>query len=434
MSTAVSLRTPTSSTLNAVRKGAGSGVPRDAGTAKPRLNCIQAFRAVAVLVVVCAHLYGLEVRYFQTDYMAPMRRYGWASVDLLFVISGVVISLIAEGKFRNRHNAFEFIYHRITRVYPVFWFYFFIVLAAFYIAPETINNATGHQAAVLRSLFLLPSQYGNLLYQAWTLTYEVWFYAVIFVFMLFIEERFLPLALAAWALAVTGVNLFHLVPSTSYVLSVLTGPFVYEFIIGCFVFQLFRRPWLTARSSAVCILVGLLGVVASTLITVYKYRLDAAWIESSFWLRPVVCGAIAGPVLLGAMGMERAGHLKFVNWMAPVGDWSYSIYLSHTIVIKSVGYLLRPWIVGLPAAIVYLDVAALPASVLLGYLSYRFLERPTTRFFYKSFPDRFLAFGHAMCVSVQDLTGRLRGNALGKRQVAHDLKDSEPPERDANSL
>jgi peptidoglycan/LPS O-acetylase OafA/YrhL len=378
--------------LGAAQKSAGAHMAGK--NSKQRLNCIQAFRAVAVIVVVCAHLYGLETRYFHTAYMAPMRRYGWASVDLLFIISGIVISLIAEGKFRNRHGAVEFIYHRVTRVYPVFWFYFFIIMAVFYIAPEAINASTGHHAALIRSFFLIPSEFGNLLYQAWTLTYELWFYSVIFVFMLVIEERFLPAALASWALLVAVVNLCHLVPSTWYVMGVMTGPFVYEFIIGCVVFQIFKRSRLSARLSALCIVGGIGGMTGTVLVTIYRYNLDAAWIESSFWMRPIVCGPVGGLILLGAMGMERAGHLRFVKYMLPIGDWSYSIYLSHTIVIKLVGYLLRRLIIGLPAAIVYLDTVALPAVVVVGYLSYRFIERPVTRFFYNSYPNPLSSFRH----------------------------------------
>lgn len=154
---------------------------------KSRIVSIQVCRGLAAMLVVLCHLSSFEQKHFQTKLMAIFN-YGNLGVDLFFVISGVVISIVTVGKFGSVQKALVFIYHRLARVYPVFWFYFAIVLAVYLIRPSAFSFGATHQVSLLRSFFLSPYQYDNLIGQAWTLSYEVCFYVAFFLLMLLIPS------------------------------------------------------------------------------------------------------------------------------------------------------------------------------------------------------------------------------------------------------
>src|ERR1700721_85744 len=89
---------------------------------KHRLVSIQVCRGLAAIFVVLAHLHNVELKYFRTNIMGIFQ-YGVLGVDLFFVISGIVISAVTVGKFSNRRYARTFLYHRLARIYPVYWIY-----------------------------------------------------------------------------------------------------------------------------------------------------------------------------------------------------------------------------------------------------------------------------------------------------------------------
>lgn len=133
----------------------------------PRILSIQAFRGIAAMLVVFLHLHHVERKYFASDTLGAFQ-YGWIGVDLFFLISGVVISLVTAGKFQDRGNAFRFLYHRLARIFPIYWFYYLIILAAYLYNPLWISAATGHHLDLLPSILLIPCS-SMVVGQAWTL-------------------------------------------------------------------------------------------------------------------------------------------------------------------------------------------------------------------------------------------------------------------------
>jgi peptidoglycan/LPS O-acetylase OafA/YrhL len=135
-----------------------------------KLRSVQVLRAVAALLVVWAH--------------ASNTIPGRIGVDIFFVISGFIIARIAE-----RREPVRFIVDRIWRIYPVYW----IAVAA--LARARLFPARDHA----RSLSRAPSRCGPstasyvqpYLRPAWSLCYEMLFYAAMFVAMLTKKRRWL---------------------------------------------------------------------------------------------------------------------------------------------------------------------------------------------------------------------------------------------------
>jgi exopolysaccharide production protein ExoZ len=354
---------------------------RPAKTPRERILSIQALRGIAAMLVVLVHINNVEHKYYSTHFLRA-GSWGWIGVDIFFVISGVVISLVTERQFQNTQSALTFLYHRFTRILPIYWFYYSLCLVAYLYRPELFNTSEGHHADLLRSFFLIPNQYRNIVGQAGSLTYELYFYCVFFVLMLIAPERMVSYLLAAWGAVIAGIYFICPIPDNWHVLWTASNPYVFEFLAGCLAYRLYRRisfPRLVGPA-LVTLSIAWLGSVVAWL------NADASRIQEAFWARPLCCGLFAFLLVFGAMLMERAGQFKVGDGLKALGDWSYSIYLSHMILVEVIGLALSRWLAHSWFGIFVVAGVTLPIIVFAGYLSYTFLEHPLITYMYKRSP------------------------------------------------
>ena len=185
----------------AVRRGADTRPPRQ------KLASIQALRAIAAFGVVACHLFGFERNYIAGPGITPAAfQYGMVGVDLYFVISGFIITLMCKGRFGRQGEAPRFLWRRFIRVYPIFLFWCLAVFAVFLLHPGMVNTSHG-RPDVLRSFLLLPQRNLPLLLVSWTLVYEAFFYVLFAGALRWLREEDLPRCLLAWAVVVVAGNL-----------------------------------------------------------------------------------------------------------------------------------------------------------------------------------------------------------------------------------
>ena len=123
-----------------------------------KIQNIQALRGIAVLSVVFFHLIPIEQKYGgSTSILPTFFQFGMFGVDLFFVISGFVMVTVAKGKYQLPKQALKFVYRRVSRIYPTYWFYSLLVLTIFFIQPAWVNSSQGNQVNILESFLLLNS-------------------------------------------------------------------------------------------------------------------------------------------------------------------------------------------------------------------------------------------------------------------------------------
>jgi peptidoglycan/LPS O-acetylase OafA/YrhL len=137
-------------------------------------------RGIAVLLVAFSHLLLIEKKYGGNSIIPEFVLFGASGVDLFFVISGFVMVTITREKFRKPMEALKFIYHRVIRIYPVYWIYSVLVLIVFLIQPSWVNSAQGNQVDIVSSFLLLPSNNLPLVNVGWSLVHEVYFFCFSF--------------------------------------------------------------------------------------------------------------------------------------------------------------------------------------------------------------------------------------------------------------
>lgn len=338
-----------------------------------RIENIQAVRGMAILLVLLYHLVGVELKYFAggrllSDYLLG----GIAGVDLFFVVSGFIMATITRGCFRRPDGIVSFVYSRFTRIYPLYWLYSLPVLGLFLLRPDLVNPSQGSQVDIIASFLLVPQQRLPLLIVGWTLILEVYFYIVI-ALLLCVPERCFSGLLALWAVLVVGGH--QLAANPSAFLAYVTDPMTLEFIAGCLAALVSERHQgsrgRAVLAAGVILLLG--GWAAYHFISHQNYPWG--------WRRIALFGVPSVLIVYGAATMERSAAQLLPRALRSLGDSSYSLYLSHTLVTSALGLA---WSLSGVQGPLYNALALLVVAlvaIVAGVLSHRFLEKPLNDFF-----------------------------------------------------
>ncbi len=333
------------------------------------------------MLVVFVHLSNVERKNFPT-HLTGLFQFGNLGVDLFFVISGVVISTVTAGKFANPRGAATFIKHRLSRIFPIYWFYCFIFLVGYLVNPLWFNNSTGHRVNIVDSFLLIPTHGVLLIMQGWTLSYELYFYLMFSLMLCIVSERLAPVFLSLWgASIVAGALLFS--SSNWPVLDLAASPLILEFLAGCLVYHIYHKASLHPHAGTMLVAISFLWLSSTIVWTFYAHRGSQLWIQDSRWARPFTYGVFAAIFLLGLMELERSNIIRFARPFEAIGNWSYSIYLSHLAIVEVVGRVIAHFAVRLPFAILLVYVVSIPLVLLVGYLSYNWIEVPLMNLLYK---------------------------------------------------
>jgi exopolysaccharide production protein ExoZ len=362
-------------------------LPNVAQKESRRIAGVQVCRGLAALLVVLAHLHGIEIKYCDTNYLL-LFEHGALGVDLFFVISGIVIASVTTNKFGNPRNAGTFFYHRVARIFPVFWIYTTFTLIARRFNPLGIDMNRGQPINLLASYMLIPTHRPMLLLQGWTLSYELYFYFVFFLLLLLVSQRTAVWLLALWGVTVIVFKL-HIGLSPYPLLQLLISPSVLEFLCGCIIFHIYCRYKLHRVAGILLLFASLLWLSVILAYSLHVHSGQAAWITDSPWPRALLYGPFAFLFLLGAIELERTDLVRYFPLLKSFGDWSYSIYLSHVLILELIARLAYHLFPNHHNLILIIAIIGLPSTVCAGYLSYIYLEQPLITHLYKSDPNRF---------------------------------------------
>ena len=320
-----------------------------------KLQSIQGLRAVAAnMVVVCHLLTHQSFNYSSFPRAASVQFLGQSGVHCFFIISGYVMIRAAKG---NTWRAF--FTSRIFRIHPIYWVYL-IAAVLFYIVWRKGLPQPGQ---IVPSLLLLPSTSEQILPVAWSLVYEIYFYGILT--LLIATEAPLKLALFVWAIGIAVANLFTVslwLPRNAIV-DIATSPLALEFIAGSFV-ALFDRT----RFAVSSLFAGVFFLIAGCIAFGYLQ-------PSSSWAHIALLGAPYVLIVYGLTGAERSSARHSPSaLLSRVGDASYSLYLSHFLLIPVIAQALHRI---LPIDFVYALAASGVCFIFANIwadLSYRHIE------------------------------------------------------------
>jgi len=336
--------------------------------ADSRFTVLQALRGVAASLVVLFHLGNWEAVYWPANRMLePVSWFGFAGVDLFFVVSGFTITWSHAREVGRPGAMRSYVARRLWRIYPTYWIAWLVCVVVSRTTSADWSTVLG--PGEWRSFFLWmahPVPHRQLP-PAWSLVYEMIFYTVFGALLLAPPRVFLPVlvgwAAAAWLQASHPLRL--LVPLAD----LLLYPLVIEFVLGCIVALAVRSGSCRAERSLVAI-----GLAVCLLGVVLQRRFGS--MDNLLW-RVACFGGGAAFLVAGLTSGELRGRWRSPRWLARVGDASYSTFLSHwpafiLTMILLPGMLSSP--PPKPLLIAFL-LAVLQGS---GFVMYRLVEKPLT--------------------------------------------------------
>ncbi|HEX6374634.1 MAG TPA: acyltransferase family protein [Allosphingosinicella sp.] len=340
--------------------GAAGLGPPDRRAADPRLAFrpdINGLRAIAVVAVLGFH-FGV----------APFAG-GFVGVDIFFVISGYLMTGIVLGRLeRGTFTIGGFYLDRARRIVPALAVLLaaMLVLGAFILLPDEyalLARQAGSSALFVSNIhhwretgYFDPGLDQKWLLHSWTLSLE-WQFYLLYPLLLPLVVRFVPaarirlvLAAAAFLSFAVMIALSRIAPAAGFY---LLPPRGWELLAGGLVYL---TPALAGRNARLAQVAGL-ALIAGSLLLTGEERWPNGWA-----LAPV-----AGTMLV-ILAARTGSRITGNPFAARIGLDSYSIYLWHwpiVVALRRSGHSGEwPWIAG-----------GIAAALLLGHLSWRFVER-----------------------------------------------------------
>ncbi len=343
-----------------------------------KIDSIQILRGLAALSVVFYHLVLVEKKYAGSNsYLPDILLTGRSGVDLFFVISGFIMVLITRKKWGQKTGTIDFLLHRFARIYPNYWFYFFITLGVFLVQPSFVNASQAGRFNFWSSLLLFPSTSLPLVMVAWSLIYELYFYLV-FSLLMRCRESFVIRILFGWLVLLVILNCFSAGIHPGPVGTVMMSPYSIEFILGAFAAILVAHPRVRQLSEGLLAGIIIVSAVAVPLLFPKIYT-DGKFYGTKMLCQTLLYGIIFAAVVVAMAVLEAKKEIKFWRWLVMLGDISFTVYLSQLLVIGAIGRLwaalaMKPdtWVDNAIAL-----TAMIAAIIIYSNIAYRVIEKPS---------------------------------------------------------
>ena len=335
-----------------------------------KIETIQHLRAIAVLAVLVDHaaLQATAARFFGPWEWAELLFAGFAGVDLFFIISGFIITVVClDASLKPKLTWQSFVRHRVVRIVPVMW-----VAILGMAAMRYLNHGTLNLEAYAASFFLLPA--GHLEPEhIWSIRQEMLFYTV-FAVTFFVRHPWAKAVLPLWWLAQA---ICGLVPAAALGAwgDVVLRPVNLHFGLGVAIGMAHLKGWLRPRFS-----VGpWLPAAQVAFYLVFSWALfafdlyDPTVLSHKAWMGAALAALVLWSLSTNLRDSAPSRALSFV------GDASYSIYLFHPHTQAVVLTLVKRFNPDTSPMVAVVLASVLPLAMCC--LAYLWIEKPLIAFF-----------------------------------------------------
>lgn len=299
------------------------------------LYSVQAFRGIAALLVLLFHTTQFISRKYGVAPLEGLFFFGFAGLHLFFVLSGYIIYFIHRQDIGLPRRLPNFARKRIIRIYPTYWVILAIYAAAPLLAGKLDLAGLWRNAALFGEMphrFVVPT--------AWTLWYEMMFYALFG--LLILAGRPVYLLFAAWFAGIVLVQ----VRSWQTPFPVASHPFNLLFLFGlataAATFRLNR--WRHGgRVAGGLVVAGAAGFGAAAFYSAAESSPEHI-VPWDTWPYILAFGGFSALLLLAPLSDRAESFFSRRKRLLFLGDASYSIYLIHYPLVK----LLVTWMKTIP--------------------------------------------------------------------------------------
>ena len=339
---------------------------------------LQIFRGLAAILVLLSHANLLVDKTLLNGLLVI----GRSGVDFFFVLSGFIIYYVNYGFIGDPTKFVIYIKKRFNRVYPIYWIYTLITLGIHFVLMNYTQKSLIYWIKVdlqniTKSVSLYPVNVAlkeaPIIPVAWTLSFEIVFYAMFSLLIIFKPKLSIPIA-TTWIAAVifNAIGFFH---TDNILMNVILSIKNIEFFLGCLAAHLLRNYSIKIPKYLPSLLLSI-GVILIGISWWYNVR--TGYIYSLIHKTDVITFGIPFfiIVLSAVLLEEKENHAKkgrLKSFLVYLGDASYSIYLTHFISLILVNATLVK-VFSLNSPTIFL-ISFITATI-MGCLSYTLIEKP----------------------------------------------------------
>ncbi len=290
-----------------------------------KINSIQFLRGLAALIVVIYHTSDyIKINYTQQVFLGDFFSFGFAGVDLFFVISGFIILFTSKKYINNPTSIGEYLKKRFVRIYPIYWIVLITLLASTNIITFLLDKnifkteLPTKLSTYLNTFFLLPNHLA-INAASWTLSFELYFYLIFGLIILSKNLKFIPIII----LLISLYNSVILIPNDGFIkinyFFFFFSGYNFEFMFGVLICYHYEQIKFSKIISGILILVSVI------IISQLGHQVGIFDINK----RVLIFGLPSAVILISILNLEKNHRMTFLNFFVLLGDSSYVLYLIH---------------------------------------------------------------------------------------------------------
>jgi peptidoglycan/LPS O-acetylase OafA/YrhL len=346
-------------------------------------------RALAVVLVIYNHsmIICMDDKFTRSVQVNFLYTQFWMSIglDLFFVISGLIMVIVTRSYIKNPGGWFNFMLKRIVRIIPLYWLYSGFVYVERHLLHHPVSTGQIVKTIVFFPVFAAKNAVYPIIDQGWSLSYELFFYLLIVVFLFFKAKKpFYGLLITTVVLAVLG----YMVNPASTGLKFITTPILLEFALGMAVGIAYHyvtlhhghtKQLLIKYAGIAATVVGLV-LMLSSLYYKGNYISDPAFIIGNNVIamyRSLIWGLPCAIFVLGILFWEYTYRPVIPSILIKIGDASFTAYLAHVVIIVAMGKVYGK--IGFANGDAFI-IASTILSILISLPLYDHIEKPFLKF------------------------------------------------------
>lgn len=327
---------------------------------------IQYLRGIAAIMVVVHHL---SYQTYQMDGSLLLEN-AKTGVDIFFVISGFI--MIVSTDAGRRISASRFLTKRLVRITPLYWAMTAATVMVLLVLPQAFQTTVFDGTHALASFLFIatanpgnPGFYAPLIVPGWTLCLEMFFYLCFAAGLA--AKRTGGRLVATVSVPILLLVTVGIVHPQAGMIGFYTKPIILEFVYGMVLGILYLRTTIVLPTlAAAAMAIGLLAVIM-----IIHPGTNGHWL-------------LVGLLATGIVAAIAFSRPPMVRWLHAIGDSSYSLYLSHFILVSALaqGWRLGGFSTLLPSWTLYL--VGVPLCVAGGLLCWLLVEQPLNKLVLKA--------------------------------------------------
>lgn len=331
-------------------------------------------RGCAALLVVMLH--GYDVLWdvsptYHTTWGEALFFPGACGVDLFFMISGFIMVYATTTADASFQYSKSFWIKRFARIWPV---YFVLTLLNGIPSFDLHGMLTVAKSLSFQPLSNLDAPYYGraALDVGWTLNYEMYFYFIFGLSMLFVRRWVVFFGIIVLTLLVlpflyagyVSFNPYNLYGFLNY-LNIVTNPMIWEFVVGVVIGLIYQSSWTINNPR---ILQGLIALAFAVFVSQYFSGFD-----SGFGITHL--GASLAFLVLFVMLYNKSWPIYVPRFLVWLGNISFSLYLIHPLFLHLLHHVYgSPYNSLFVAIMSFYPPLLIACSLICAALSYRYLE------------------------------------------------------------